>query len=159
MKTRSVQSGEEMRLWKIFHSAVHAIDAAYYNAEQRAAWSPPAVDEQEWVQAIRGLLPLVVEYDGQIVAYADLQSDGTITHFFVHADWQRRGVGTLLMTRLHDGARERGIGLLTAQVSLAAEAFFTAWDFRLRQRQTVSRRGAMLPNAVMEKWLSPAASD
>jgi putative acetyltransferase len=159
MKTRPYRQGEEEALWQVFHRAVHGIGAEFYSPAQLDAWSPDDDDSARWCAAMRELAPRVVEYDGHIVAYADLQDSGLITHFFVHSDWQRRGIGNLLMKRLHDEARERRIVCLDAQVSLAAEAFFAAWGFRLCQRQQIERHGVSLPGTVMQKWLHATGSD
>ena len=86
--------------------------------------------------SVRGLTHAVaarlsqLDYDRELALLAEL--DGTalgVAHFFadpdnrcaeyaiaVRSDWQGRGVGYLLMTRLIDIARQRGIGELVGEV-------------------------------------------
>jgi len=58
--------------------------------------------------------------DGQIVGIAhygkDARTNFADAAFLVRDDWQAKGIGTLLMNRLVDAARERGIAGFTADV-------------------------------------------
>jgi len=63
--------------------------------------APEEYDQADWRNKILGIDPLVVILDKKIVAYADLQSDGYIKHFFCHANFQCKGLGKTLMQVLH----------------------------------------------------------
>lgn len=78
---------------------------------------------------MRDLRPFVVEVEGEIAGYADIQPNGYIDHFFVSGAYPRQGVGTLLMSRIHDEAKLLGISELTADVSKTAEPFFLHCGF------------------------------
>ncbi|MBW7002743.1 GNAT family N-acetyltransferase, partial [Salmonella enterica subsp. enterica serovar Weltevreden] len=92
--------------------------------EQIDAWAPADIDLERWANHIKELQPFVVELDGEIAGYADVQPNGYIDHFFVSGTYSRQGVGTLLMNCIHEEARQRGISELTSNVSKAAEVFF-----------------------------------
>ncbi len=68
-----------------------------------------------------------------------------------------RGVGAVLMRRIHEEAALRGIAELHAHVSLSAERFFRRWGFEVVERCLPVRRGIALPNALMRKRLSVGA--
>lgn len=78
----------------------------------------------QWGNNMRELRPFIVEVDGEIAGYADVQLNGYIDHFFVSGTYPRQGVGTLLMNIIHEKARQLGVCELTSNVSKAAEAFF-----------------------------------
>lgn len=136
-------------LHDVFYIAVHQGAAAYYDAEQRKAWAPQDIDRAAWQQKMDALQPLIARQGGQVVGYADLQTDGTIDHFFVSTP--RLGVGRTLMQALLSKAKTTGITTVHARVSLAAEAFFLNQGFVVTQRHQVILRGVMLCNASMEK--------
>jgi putative acetyltransferase len=108
---------------------------------------------------MRQLRPFVAEESGRIVGYADLQqlqqpqNDGYIDHFFVSGDHARRGVGRLLMNRIHERAEELELRALRSDVSLTAQPFFERFGFQVVESRVVVIRGVELANARMEKNL------
>lgn len=103
---------------------------------------------------MRALRPFVVEIEGEIAGYADVQSSGYIDHFFVSGNYPKRGVGTLLMNRINEEAKLLGIVELTSNVSKTAEEFFLRHGFHVVERGFPVRRGVTLQNALMRKYLA-----
>lgn len=58
------------------------------------------------------------------------------------------------MDRIHEEARECGMGELTSNVSKAAEAFFLRHGFHVVERGFPVCRGVILQNALMRKYLA-----
>ncbi|MDS1139316.1 GNAT family N-acetyltransferase [Pusillimonas sp. SM2304] len=157
MKVRRFKVGDEAALFKVFISAIHDIASRDYTLEQIAAWAPTDTAPEVWAGRMRGLRPFVVEVDGGIAGYADLQPSGYIDHFFVSGAYPRQGIGTLLMHRIHDEAKLLGIGELTADVSKTAEPFFLRHGFEVVARGGPILRGVVLENALMRKGLLQGA--
>ncbi|HGE7990712.1 TPA: GNAT family N-acetyltransferase, partial [Salmonella enterica] len=107
MKIRRFSNGDEISLFRVFFSSVHTIASHYYTREQIDAWAPADIDLERWANHIKELQPFVVELDGEIAGYADVQPNGYIDHFFVSGTYSRQGVGTLLMNCIHEEARQR----------------------------------------------------
>jgi putative acetyltransferase len=158
MRIRDWQPDDATALRAVFESAVHRLAGAYYTREQCAAWASAAHDRAAWAGRLARNAPFVVELDGRIAAFADLQPDGGIDMFFVHADAARRGVGATLLAHIERTARQRGNAALRADVSLAAEAFFTRYGFTVVARRIARRNGVDLANARMRKILAPGAA-
>ena len=153
MKIRRFTNGDEIALFRVFLSSVHTIASHYYTHEQIEAWAPPDIDPEQWANYMEELRPFVVEVDGEIAGYADVQPNGYIAHFFVSGTYPRQGVGTLLMNCIHEEARQLGITELTSNVSKAAEAFFLRHGFHVVEWGFPVRRGVTLQNALMRKYL------
>ncbi len=151
---RRFRPGEEEALHRVFHGAVHRVAARDYTPEQCAAWAPEPHDAAQWETRVRDIHPFVAEIDGALAGYADVQPSGYITHFFVSAEFPRRGVGRALMARIHEEATRLGLLELTADVSVTAEAFFVACGFQVVVRKMPVRRGVAMPNARMRKGLA-----
>lgn len=134
MKIRRFRHGDEMALFRVFFSSVHTIASRYYTREQIAAWAPADIDPEQWARHMRELRPFIVEMNGEIAGYADLQPNGYIDHFFVSGACSGQGVGTLLMNRLHEEAIRLGVSALTSNVSQAAERFFIRHGFHVVER-------------------------
>lgn len=148
---RPFRPGDEPLLHAVFHSAVHGIAARRYTPEQCEAWAPTDYDMAQWNDRIRRIQPFVAELGGQPVAYADLQANGYIDHFFVSAAHARRGIGQQLMHHILELAAQREVSRMQAHVSLSAEPFFASNGFHVVVRQTVTVRGVPLDNALMER--------
>jgi len=149
MQIRRFRPGDEAALFQVFFSAVHGVASRDYSPEQIKAWAPADLDQALWAQRIQALNPFVVELGGQVVAYAELQHDGYIDHFYVAGNHPRQGLGTHLMTHLLAEATSLGLGHLTADVSVTAEPFFARHGFTVLERRMPVRRGVTLANALM----------
>ena len=147
MNIREFRIGDEPELHAVFHSAIHEIACKDYTAEQIEAWAPDSLGLEQWTNKMRENDP------GRIVAYADVQPNGYIDHFFVSGAHARQGIGTLLMKRLHDVADEKGILALTADVSRTAQPFFRKFGFSVIEERAPLVRGVVVPNALMRKEL------
>ena len=158
MLVRAFKNGDEPALQAVFYSAVHTIAAKDYAPEQLDAWAPHRPDWEAWTARMQALQPFVAEADGRIVGYADLQASGHIDHFFVSGKHARRGVGRLLMERLHARAAELGLARLFCDVSVTAQPFFERFGFHVVEHKSVITGQVSLPNARMEKALAAGAA-
>ena len=154
MLIREFRIGDEMALHAVFYSAIHQTASKDYTPEQIDAWAPKQIDADVWVARMRGIRPFVVEADGDIVAYADVQPNGYIDHFFVSGACPRRGIGGMLMRRIHDAAAAQGIAELFADVSRTAQPFFERFGFVVVEYRSPVTRGVVVPNALMKKSLT-----
>ncbi len=156
MHLRDFRIGDEAALYQLHHGAIHRVASRDYTAEQIDAWAPPEPDLEAWALKMRALQPFVAEADGVIAGYADLQASGYLDHFYVSADFQRRGVGRMLMGRIHEEAARLGITELKSDVSRTAQPFFASFGFDIVEQRSVVRHGVTIPNALMRKVLTPS---
>jgi putative acetyltransferase len=148
---RCFRPGEEAALFEIFHSAVHLVARRDYTAEQVNAWAPRNLDPSRWEKKVRDLNPFVAELNGELVGYADIQLNGCIDHFYVSGFHPRRGIGSLLMTRLLQEAEYLGARVLTSDVSRTAQPFFQKFGFVVVEQRHPECFGVVVPNALMRR--------
>jgi len=154
VKVRDLNKGEEIVLWEIHRNTIHTINSRDYSETQVEAWAPAEFDSEMWQNKILSICPFVVEENGQIIGYSDLQPSGLIDHFFVHHQFQRQGVGTLLMHEIERRAKENQVALLEAHVSITARPFFEVFQFHILSEQDVEVRGETIRNYIMRRQLS-----
>lgn len=143
MRLRPYQPGEETQLWEL-------AQGVGLQGQPPAGKTGPA----QWAEQLRSQLPFVVEYDNQVIGTVSLERAGEIGHFYVRQNWQGRGVGTLLMHKVHQQAEEQGVTELTAFVCQAAVAFFERWGFvAMPQRQHAAAQGHVSSGIWMSKNL------
>lgn len=148
MIIRQFKKGDENALWHVFYSAIHRVCSKDYSAEQVNAWAPHDLDTKLWASKMQSIRPFVVELNGKIVGYADLQDSGLIDHFFVHADFQRCGVGRFLMSEILNRAPSGK--RLYSEVSHTARPFYEKFGFSFVKEQRVNIRNVILTNNIME---------
>jgi putative acetyltransferase len=156
MLIRPFIQGEESALLALFQASVRGLASRNYTPAQIEAWSPSAPGADyllQWEERMRSNRPWVVELDGRLAAFADVQPSGLIDQFFVSPEFAGRGVGAALMRHLHQQALGLGATALTAHVSLTAQPFFRRHGFVVEREQEVAVRGSTLRNAVMRKTL------
>ena len=146
---RDFCTGDEADLSRVFQSSIRELVSLNYTTEQIEAWAGATLNFELWVGRIRELKPFVVEIDGVIGAYADLQLDGYMDHFFVAGTYFRQGVGSMLMSHIIENAITKGITTLTADVSINAQNFFTRFGFVMIEKRSKNIQGILLSNALM----------
>src|SRR3954471_20011662 len=99
IELRDFRVGDEPGIRRVFESAIHDVAIRDYSQAEVDAWAPREFDPSLWARRVQGIEPFVVELDGVIVAYADVQPNGYIDHFFVAAAANGRGIGRRLMER------------------------------------------------------------
>lgn len=156
MLIRAFRVGDEQDLYQVFRSSIHGLAMKDYTLEQLNAWAPETVDLSRWRDRMQKIAPFVAEHYGRPIAYADLQPSGYVDHFYVSAPFARRGIGSMLMNRIHDEAAVKGISVLSSDVSRTALAFFEYWGFAIVEERQAIVGGVVLPNMRMKKQLQHA---
>lgn len=84
---------------------------------------------------------------------AEVDAAGEIDYFYVHPDFQLRGVGKALLAVLGGEALREGCRLLSADVRVTAKGFFEANKFRVKEARENVILGHPAPNFSMGKEL------
>ena len=139
----------------LFYKTVHQICSAAYTPAQLNAWAPARWERQRWEDLLSGKSGhqvFLAEEEGVLAGFATLcLEESLLDHLYVSADFQRKGVATLLADHIETLAREAGLQRLHTEASLVARGFFEKRGYRVLLQQQVERRGQLLTNFVMEK--------
>ena len=90
---------------------------------------------------------------GNIIGFSSMNADGYLHSLFVHKDWQRKGVATLLLSEVEKMADEYGVRKISTEVSITARPFFEKRGYRVVKEQKAKANRLYLTNFVMEKML------
>lgn len=140
-------------LLELFRETVRRVNVRDYTPEQVRAWAPDEIDGDAWAARFEGRYVAVVELDGRIAGFADLEPDGHLDRLFVSADFQRRSVGRTLLEAVQAEARRLGLERVFAEVSITARPLFESQGFVVLEPQTVVARGVEFRNYRMERRL------
>ncbi len=159
MVIRDVKISDLAEISRLFYETVHQVNIQDYSAEQLVAWAPSVYAPSYWQERFENMQVYIAEDLGQVVGFAELETNGHIDCFYVHHQRQRCGVGTRLMAQLELDARAQSIPRLFSEVSLTACPFFERQGFKIERQLERLYRGVEFKQFLMAKLLiDPEAS-
>jgi putative acetyltransferase len=153
MKIRAGDLDDLEELQRLFVGSVTEVCSIDYDNEQVAAWASGVENKQRWNDILTQQVVIVAQDGGRIAGFFSLADGHYIDLFYIHKDYQRRGVATRLYTEVENEAKHQGRTVLTSEVSKTARGFFERMGFTVLQEQTVRIKGVGLVNYRMEKRL------
>ena len=145
MFIREYQSSDCEELTKLFYNTVHTVNAKDYTEEQLDAWATGQVDLNKWDQSLREHYSIAAVENEMLVSFGDIDESGYLDHLFVHADYQGKGIGTMICNRLEQAVS----GNIITHASITARPFFEKRGYRVVKEQQVERQGVFLTNFEM----------
>ncbi len=145
---RVYRTEDASSLTALFYDTVHRINAKDYTREQIMAWAPDDMDPEEWDRSLSSHISYIAMSEDKIVGFGDIDAAGYLDRLYVHADYQRMGVGSALCETL-----ERAVSAaeIITHASATAKPFFENRGYYTVKEQQVMRRGVWLTNYVMVK--------
>lgn len=154
IKIREYRSGDAEALANIYYNTIHKVNIQHYTLEQVNVWAPEtSLDGNRWIKKFEKTKPFIAIADDLIVGFAEFEPDGHIDCFYCHHNWIGCGVGSALMSAIHEKATNWKIKHIFAEVSITAKPFFEKQGFTVTKEQTVIKNGVQFINYRMEKTL------
>lgn len=128
MKIREFEPGDGDAVSSLIRETMKTSNAKDYSAgvlEPLIEYFSPA----KVLQLNRERRCFVAESDGQIVGTAAIENSELCT-FFVHHDFQRKGIGTRLLKAIEKNALTAGIRRIKVESSITAAAFYEKAGYR-----------------------------
>ena len=147
MELRGYKPRDCKELAQLFYDTVHSVCAQDYSPAQLNAWADGQVDEAAWNASFLAHDTVVAVENKRIIGFADMAEDGYLDRLYVHKNFQRRGVASVLCDMLEWRSQAE---VLTTQASITAQPFFESRGYAVVREQQVERQGVMLTNFVME---------
>lgn len=157
-----VQKATQRMADEIVHVINESNQACYQAIIPEAYFTSPYVSRQELLAQFRTMTFYIVHGDDGITGVVALQvlpkNTGLVSHLYVLPEHHRKGIGTVLMTHVHQEATQHGLTRLRLRVG---EKAVWATNFYQRLGYTCCERckrpeGWVL---VMEKVLLPRSYD
>lgn len=156
IEIRTYKEDDAKSVAGIYYNTIHSINIRDYSKEQINAWAPydSVEDYSGWQKKLAKVRPFVATINETIVGFAEFEPNGHIDCFYVHHEYQAKGIGSALMKAIFYKAEKQSIKRIYAEVSITAKPFFKTKGFNVVKEQTVNLRGVDLNNFVMEKYLT-----
>ncbi len=153
MNLRKYHPHDCKEIVELFYNTVHSINIKDYNEAQISAWAPEHIDLAAWNHSLIENYTVIAEENNIIIGFGDLNASGYFDRLFVHMDYQKMGVASLIATKIETFAQKNNIKQITVNASITAKPFFEKRGYTIIRQQAVERRGQTLINYAMEKHL------
>jgi putative acetyltransferase len=150
MKIRPAQSKDLNQICSLFKETIRTICVKDYSDQQIEAWASAADNKIKWERKLETQLFLVAEEEDKILGFASLEDCNYIDLFYVHKDFQGKGIGTTLLKELENKASLNG-SILYSDVSITAKPFFEKQCYKTIKKQNVLVKDISMTNYRMEK--------
>ncbi len=155
MSIRAFQPSDAQQIADLFQRSVLELGRKFYTQEQVAAWAARGPTAKSVISrnALGRLTFVYTNPSGDIVAYAELESDGHIDQVYALPEIAGTGVVSDLYDHVENKAQKLGIKKLYTEASESARRFFLKKSFVECERRDFEIEGVAIHNYTMEKML------
>ena len=154
MEIRTCQSADIPYISRLYFNTIHRVNSRDYTKEQIQAWAPTIFNNDFWSQRFQKRRVLIVEDRKVILGFVEFEPSGHIDCFYVHHEFQGKGIGTAMMQQVEDAFRKLNVHRAFAEVSITARAFFAARGFHVIEERSAEYGGVSLKLYLMEKYIN-----
>lgn len=151
MVIRNYKSSDCEQLAELFYQTVHNVNAKDYTQEQLDVWATGNVNLEKWNKSFLEHYTIVAINDEIIVGFGDIDKTGYLDRLFVHKDYQKQGIASIMCNELEQSVKGNKI---TTYASITAKPFFEQRGYKVIREQQVIRNGISLTNYVMTKSIN-----
>ncbi|NMH26835.1 GNAT family N-acetyltransferase [Flavobacterium silvaticum] len=136
---------------QLYVDTIRSVCSNDYSKEELEVWSSSSQKTERWQEMMATQFVLLAEINNQIVGFASLKESNYIDFFYIHKDFQGKGIAKQLLLKIEQQAKENGSHLLSSDISITAKPFFEKHDFIALKEQYNVRENVVLVNYKMEK--------
>jgi putative acetyltransferase len=135
---------------ELFNNTIHKTCNEDYTNEQLKAWANLDIDYKTWEERLDKTKPYLAIKDKKLVGFVEFYDD-YIDCFYVHFEYQGKGVGKMLLNHVLKLAKKNKIKKLKVDASITAKLFFEKFGFKELKKNRVKRAGHELINFSMQR--------
>ena len=137
MNLRQITSKDQLSLKKVYFDSIKSIDEKIYTPEQKRVWSSQAWDNPNFEISISKGKGWLINYEEKIIAFALRYPINRISLFYCIGESQRKGLGTKLLCKLEEEAKQEGIKSLITEASLISYKLFLKHDWEIIRKEKI----------------------
>jgi len=133
---------------ELFTNTIHKTCNKEYTKEQLNSWANPNIDYEAWKKRLSKTKSYLAIFDEKLVGFTEFYED-YIDCFYIHHEYQSRGLGKTLLTHLLNQAKQNKIKILRVDASITAKPFFFFFLFKKMKKNYIKRDNQELINYSM----------
>ncbi|OZM58395.1 hypothetical protein CIB95_02160 [Lottiidibacillus patelloidae] len=154
MLIRKFDKEDTKHIMNLFRETILTVNLGDYSPKQVEVWANSNSNIVDWEMRLKNSVTYIAEVEPKlIVGFGNYNADSEIDLFYVHKDFQRKGIGSALLNQLEIGAKADGIKEIFTEASITAKPFFESRGYEVLKKQTKHFNGADFVNYMMKKTL------
>lgn len=151
LKIRRALANDLDAILSLYYDTVKAINSAHYTQEQIEAWLSDEERPDNFAQKImEQLFYVCLGENGELLGFSSITKSGYLDLLYANTDYQRQGIGTLLLEQMIIASKIYNYKRIVTDVSITAVPFFQSKGFVIVKEQETIRNKVALKNYVME---------
>jgi len=134
---------------RLYINTIHNTCNKDYRKEQLNAWANPNIDYDSWEKRLNRTKPYLALIDDTLVGFSEFYDD-YIDCFYVHDEYQGKGIGKALIYHILEIASKIDIKILRIDASITAKSFFESFGFVEVSKNSNKRNNEILVNYSLE---------
>lgn len=149
---RKAEVSDIPQLFALFTATTSHINIRDYTPQQIQAWQQKA-NLARWEELYHSDLDFIIAENEhhEMVGFTSINAKGYLHSMYVHYNFQRRGLASLLLAKAEQYAKQHNIIAITSDISLTARPFFDRAGYTVIKEQQVQIGDVMLTNFLMRK--------
>ena len=138
MNLRQITIKDQLELKKVYFDSIQSLDEEIYSKEQKRAWSKQAWENPNFKKSITKGNGWLISEKGIIIAFATRYPNNRIALFYCKGKFQRKGLGSKLLHKLENEAKEEGLDYLSTEASLISFKLFLKNEWKIIRKENVT---------------------
>lgn len=152
VSTRDYLATDAPALASLYRAAILETGRSAYSEAQCEAWAGSISDAAAWAARLQAAwVRVAVDQDGEIAGFGAIAMPGHIDLLFTAPEFNRQGVGSLVLEDLLELAAAMGARKITTTASEISRPFFEQHGFRVLASREHERDGQMLACHDMQR--------
>ena len=153
MEIRTHKPADIPDISRLFFNTIRRINSRDYTPAQVQAWAPTIYNNDYWSQRFLKRQVLVAEDHNMIVGFAEYEPSGHIDCFYVHHEYQHRGIGKALLQQIETELQKLNVHRFYAEVSITARPFFNGRGYAMIEERDAEYHDVLIKLFLMEKYI------
>ena len=147
MNLRQITKNDQLDLKKVYFDSIMSINESIYTQEQKNAWSSQAWENPNFENSIKNGKGWLIHEKGEIIAFTTRFPNNRVSLFYCRGKYQRNGLGTKLLRKTENDAKNDGLPFLLTEASLISFKLFLKNNWELIRKEKI-----IIKNIIFERY-------
>ena len=138
-------------LAELYHYSVRHIAPQLYCPEQVKVWAAFSTDRESFSRFILEATTFIAEENNLILGFGGITVEGHLTSLYVRGDYNRKGVGSKLLTEILEYARIHQCTRIYGEASEFSKPLFEKFAFETYGEEEVEKNGILFHRYLMQR--------
>ncbi|MBI2102190.1 GNAT family N-acetyltransferase [Candidatus Woesearchaeota archaeon] len=152
MHARKFRISDAAEVARMHRNTIRFVNSKDYPQKQIKIWAD-RTSAKRFRNSIDMFYRFVAVDNGKIVGYGDFKKEGELAGLYVHKEYQGKGAGYLLLKKLEESAKQKGIKKFYMYSTITAKDFYKMHGYRIVRKTKFSIKNQKLIVYYMEKKL------